>query len=360
MKKIILAITISSAALASQSTYAQVVVYGLVDTGVEYITHANAAGNSVIKMPSLTGSFPSRLGFRGTEDLGDGLQAIFVLEAGLAIDTGAMGQGNRLFGRQSYVGLKNQYGTLSLGRQVNATYIATLKSDVMGPNIFSIGSLDGYLPNARSDNAVGYNGSFSNVQVVATYSGGRDNSAAGGPAATGCPGEVAGDSKACRQITGLLGYDNQQFGVNGSYDILYGGVGAAASLSSSSYSDRRVGLHGYALFGAGKVGLGTFKRKTQAAVTTDSNLYYLGLTYTFNAAWLADAQISRLNFAGSPNTSTLAVARLTYSLSKRTALYTSVGGIKNAGNAAVALDAGGTVGAGMNQLGVMTGVRHVF
>ncbi|MFX5578745.1 porin, partial [Acinetobacter baumannii] len=85
------------------------------------------------KMPSLTGSFPSRIGFRGTEDLGGGLQALFVLESGFAPDTGAMGQGGRLFGRQSYVGLKSGWGQIMLGRQLNMTYISQLKTDVMGP-----------------------------------------------------------------------------------------------------------------------------------------------------------------------------------------------------------------------------------
>src|SRR5450830_224496 len=156
----------------------QVTIYGIIDAGVVYTTNANAAGNSAFKMPSLTGSFPSRLGFKGAEDLGGGLEAIFVLEAGFAPDTGAMGQGNRLFGRQSLVGLKsNAWGQVMLGRQVNMTYIAMLKTDVMGPNIFAIGSIDSYLPNARSDNSIGYLGSFSNFTVGATYSFGRDTSA---------------------------------------------------------------------------------------------------------------------------------------------------------------------------------------
>lgn len=166
MNKFAYAAIATSAALLSHTALAQsqVVIYGLIDTGIEYVTNANAAGNSVIKMPSLTGSFPSRIGFKGTEDLGGGLQAMFVLEAGLAVDTGAMGQGNRLFGRQSYVGLKTANNSVMLGRQVNMTYLSTFKSDVMGPNIHSIGNLDAYLPNARSDNSIGYLGTFSDVQ----------------------------------------------------------------------------------------------------------------------------------------------------------------------------------------------------
>ena len=364
MNKLVCSTLVLLGAACAQQALAQsqVTIYGIIDTGVVYTTNANAAGNSALKMPTLTASFPSRLGFKGTEDLGGGLQAMFVLESGFAVDTGGMGQGNRLFGRQSFVGLKNNYGTIMLGRQVNMTYLVTAKSDVMGPNIFSISSIDSYIPNARSDNAIGYLGTFSGVTVGATYSFGRDTSTAGGASATGCPGEVAGNSKACRQVTGMLAYDSQSFGVSSSYDIMYGNTGAANGLTSSDNTDQRITLNGYAMLGNTKIGMGVMDRKTRAAaaVNTDSDLYYLGFSYPISAALVLDAQVARLNIKGSANKSTLSVARLTYNLSKRTALYTSLGYMKNAGTAAIPLDVGGTVGTGMNQFGVMTGVRHTF
>jgi len=60
----------------SAMAQSQVTIYGIVDTGVVYTTNANPAGNSVFKMPGLTGSFPSRIGFKGTEDLGGRLAGI--------------------------------------------------------------------------------------------------------------------------------------------------------------------------------------------------------------------------------------------------------------------------------------------
>ena len=349
---------LSAGSAAAQSA---VNIYGIVDTGVAYTTNANANGDSVTKMPTLTGSFPSRLGFRGVEDLGGGLNALFVLEMGLSLDTGGNGQGNRPFGRQAYVGLKNAYGTVMLGRQINMTYIATLKSDVLGPNLFSIGSIDGYLPNARSDNAIGYLGTFSDVTVGATYSFGRDASAAGGPAATNCPGEVAGNAKACRQITGLLAYDNKAFGVNVSYDILYGNTGAAAGLSSSDNSDKRITVNGYVMAGATKIGGGVIDRITNAATgLSESDLYYLGVSYPVSPLLQLDTQVARRNVKASSNDTTMLVARLTYNLSKRTAVYGALGRMKNDGNSAVALDAGGTVGIGKSQNGLMAGLRHSF
>ena len=53
-----------------------------------YTTNANAAGDGVFKMPSLTASLPSRIGFRGNEDLGGGTQAFFDLETGIGADMG--------------------------------------------------------------------------------------------------------------------------------------------------------------------------------------------------------------------------------------------------------------------------------
>ncbi|WP_343729851.1 porin [Duganella sp.] len=349
--------------LGASSAMAQsnVTVYGLLDTGIERVTNVNAAGDSVTRMPSLTGSFPSRIGFRGTEDLGGGLSAIFTLEAGLAVDTGSMGQGNRLFGRQATVGLKGDFGTVTLGRQINMTYISGLKSDVMGPNLFAIGSIDPYLPNARSDNAIGYYGTFNNFVIGATYSTGRDGSSAGGPAATGCPGEVAGNAKACRQVTGLFGYETAAYGLNMSYDILYGNTGAAAGLTSSNNSDKRVTANGYVKVGEAKLGGGVIDRTTRAATgLTESDLYYFGVSYPVTPFTTLDAQWARKDVKRSGDDATMLVARATYYFSKRTAVYGGVGRMKNSGLSAVALDAGGSVGAGKSQNGVMAGIRHTF
>jgi len=349
-------------ALAAGAAHAQttVQIYGVVDTSLSYLTNVDAAGHAVTKMNSLTGELPSRIGFRGTEDLGHGLQAFFVLENGLSLDTGMTGQGGRLFGRAANVGLKGAWGTLTLGRQLNMTYIAPQKADVLGPSLFALGSIDPYLPNARSDNAIGYMGNFGPFVVGATYSLGRDASNAGGPPATNCAGEVPGNAQACRQYTGLIGYETRAWGVNTSYDRMHGNAGAAGGLTSSANTDTRTTLNGYAMVGTVKIGAGVIDRDTRAATgRTESDLYYLGASYpvgafTFDAQWAkrvtrhVDADVTML------------VARVTYALSKRTYLYTGVGRMDNEGTSAVPLDAGGSVGAGRTQDGFMAGLRHHF
>lgn len=353
-----LASGIWSAPAAAQGS---VTVYGVVDAALAHTDHVDAAGNSATKVSSLSGSLPSRIGFRGSEDLGGGLAAVFALEAGFSPDSGSSGQGGRLFGRQAWVGLKGKWGTLQVGRIPNMSFLATAKSDVLGPNLFSINSIDPYLPNARSDNAIGYLGSFSAVTVGATYSLGRDASAAGGPAATNCGGEVAADSKACRQFTALLGYDAGSYGITASYDKLFGNAGAGGGLTGSERFDRRITLNGHAMLGATKLGAGIIDRSTDAVSgVSDSHLYYLGLSHPVGPRLTLDAQVARREVRASGDDTNMLVARLTYALSKRSAVYGAVGRMDNQGAAAIALDAGGTVAAGRAQNGIMAGIRHIF
>lgn len=106
---------------------------------------------------------------------------------------------------------------------------------------------------------------------------------------------------------------------------------------------------------------GVIDRKTHAAsADTKSDLFFLGVSLPLQPTLQFDAQVARLDVKDSGNDATLLVARLTRHLSKRTAVYAALGRMDNGGAAAVALDAGGTVGAGKNQNGVMAGVRHFF
>ncbi|WP_332745770.1 porin [Hydrogenophaga sp.] len=340
----------------AQST---VTIYGIADTGVERLTNVNAAGGSLTRMPNLTGTVPSRLGFRGTEDLGGGLQAFLNLETGIALDSGSLNNGGRLFGRASNVGLAGPFGRITLGRQINMTVLA-VSSHVMGPSLYSFASHDAYIPNAINDNAIGYLKNFSGFTVGATYSLGRDVSAAGGPAGTNCPGESGTDRKACRQWTVLAKYDSANWGAAVSHDVMRGGPGAAFGMTSSAHTDKRTVLSGWGKLGPAKISGGILHRERDNAAPLESNLVYVGASYPLTPALTLDAEYSRMDVKASPNDATMLVARSVYSLSKRTAVYAMVGRIKNKGASATSVSAGGTVGAGMGQTGLMMGVRHTF
>jgi predicted porin len=132
-----------------------VTLYGIVDDGFNINT--NADGKHLYNLSSgvLQGS---RWGLRGMEDLGGGLKAIFVLEDGFDVNTGKLGQGGLLFGRQAYVGLSSGYGTLTLGRQYDSAvdYVGPLAvGDQWGGYITAHpGDLDNLNNDFRVNNAI--------------------------------------------------------------------------------------------------------------------------------------------------------------------------------------------------------------
>lgn len=146
--------------------YAQsnVTVYGIMDGGVEN----SRAGKGSLTRQISGGSLGSRLGFRGSEDLGSGLFAVFRIEQGLTLDDGALGQGGRAWGREASVGLSSKTaGTVLLGRLPTPYYL--MQSNVDAFLWMGGGSLVGItrsgttsqqiVPlaiNARADNAAAY------------------------------------------------------------------------------------------------------------------------------------------------------------------------------------------------------------
>lgn len=104
---------LSGAAVAQSSTVA---IFGLVDLSM---VHTSGNGQTQTRMLDGTVYGPgSRWGIRASEDLGGGLKANVLLEAGFLADTGNSAQGGRAFGRQSYISLSSaNAGEIRLGRQ---------------------------------------------------------------------------------------------------------------------------------------------------------------------------------------------------------------------------------------------------
>jgi predicted porin len=290
---------------------------------------------------------------------------MFTLEAGFAPDSGVFNQGGRAFGRQALVGIGGDWGTVTLGRQYTMLFWSILDADILGPNIYGSGSLDSYIPNARADNSIAYRGTFGGLTAGATYSLGRDVANAGpSPAGTNCPGESATDKRACREWSILAKYDTPSWGAALAVDEIRGGPGAFAGLTSSSMKDTRTSLNGYGKFGELKIGAGLVRRDNGASpVTPKSNLWYVGAMYPVSPLFVLDGEVFRLNVKNSANKATLVAVRGTYNLSKRTAVYATVGHISNAGTLALSASsgaAGSNPSAGGSQTAVATGIRHSF
>jgi predicted porin len=117
-------------------------VYGLIDTGLRISTNADAAGSTSIGFSQ--GLFNgSRFGIRGTEDLGSSFKAIYTLEGGVVLPYGMLDQQGQIFGRQAWVGVSSDYGTLTFGRQYGTLSDALGVGDVFGSGHGNIGYNNG-------------------------------------------------------------------------------------------------------------------------------------------------------------------------------------------------------------------------
>ncbi len=125
----VLAVAALSSIAGMAHAQANVEVFGLLDIGYLY---TSSDGNGSVSSINTDGNTSSRLGFRGTEDLGGGLKAAFWLEAAVSPDNGTGGStsldnktaglsginGSQglTFGRRSTVSLIGSFGELRLGR----------------------------------------------------------------------------------------------------------------------------------------------------------------------------------------------------------------------------------------------------
>jgi len=112
MKQMLTAAALATA-LAAPAAAQQVTVYGVIDQAYRYTNpDIDAATRSIA-----SGSFAtSRIGMRGTEDLGGGITASFVLEGRLDSNTGTVGADPNLFSRESSITLAGGFGAVTVGR----------------------------------------------------------------------------------------------------------------------------------------------------------------------------------------------------------------------------------------------------
>ena len=174
MKKTLLATALLAGFAGAAHAQSSVTLYGLVDAGFDY---RKVDGQTVKGIDSGLMS-QSRFGMRGSEDLGNGLKAIFTLENGFTVDDGQQTHG-RLFGRYAFVGLEsNSMGRLTLGRTTNLAFMwAAGIANPFGLNFStaSVGSTfaynDAVMGGGRVNNSVYYySPSFYGIQAGVGYS----------------------------------------------------------------------------------------------------------------------------------------------------------------------------------------------
>lgn len=145
-----------AAAQAGATGGGRVTVYGLID-GCLASADLGSERLNAVNSGCLYGS---RLGFKGTEDLGGGHSASFTLESGITIDNGQLAQSGRIFGRKALVSLSGPWGTVEAGRDYAPAFYLIQPIDPMN---LGIGTASSSLwtgaagtTAARNDNAVNY------------------------------------------------------------------------------------------------------------------------------------------------------------------------------------------------------------
>lgn len=355
MKKSLIALAVlaaSGAAMAQSS----VTLFGIVDA-----TLAHGSG-SVANRTQLTNSGynSSRLGFRGTEDLGGGMSASFHLEAGLANDDGqgantnannqATGAGAAVAGRQgltfnrrSTVSLAGGWGELRLGRDYtpqfwNHTVFDPFGTNGVGTSQLLNSSLGGPVT-VRASNSIGYflprnlGGFYGQVQ----YYLGENASNVG---ATDKDGRGAGLR---------IGY------ANGPFDV-------ALATSSTKYAAGNISstnLGGMYNFGVAKL-MGEYSRdRVGSTPGVTGKGYLVGGLIPVGAGEIRVAYSRyRTDAVGTPRSTKWALGYV-HNLSKRTALYATYARVGNSGGAAQALN-GAITAANASSRGYDFGIRHSF
>jgi predicted porin len=394
MKKSLLALAVLGAFAGAAQAQSSVTIYGIVDTGVVYQSKvATANGGTGSKFGLNSGIIQgSRIGFKGAEDLGGGLSAVFNLEAGFTNDTGGLQgsdatTGSNLFRRKSVVGLAGNFGTVLLGRQTDFadTISAYTAVQDFGGWVNNSGSGLDRLQGTRTNNSISY--------TTTNLSGFTGNLMYGF-------GETAGQTSA-GQSFGVGGkYDNGPLGLGINYyqskagstpsdvslipttsttasiNTLPGNAGSTAQkvlnvAASYQFGPARVygnwsrvkqDLNTQANLGAIGVGSLTTVTNRTLARSNKADIYEIGTAYSLTPSLklLAAVDHTRANFDGVDNKAKLTQVSLgtDYWLSKRTDLYaflayTKASDLVNPGVS----DSTGNDG---NQGAVAVGIRHKF
>jgi len=381
MKKSLVALA-ALAVVGIASAQSSVTLFGVLDAGVSYSdSKTKLKDGSSVKQSQWTqsssGYNTSRLGFRGTEDLGGGLAASFWLESGLGNDTGTAGSNGALFNRRSTVSLSGNFGEVRIGRDYTASAWNDTAFDPFGFN--GVGSnliatsnaakagtpavaIDGNY--ARASNMVGYflpsniGGFYGQVQYGFAES----------IKTTGSTSSNAG-----RYIGGRFGY------ANGPLDVALGyGQSNLADVVGVSANNNIKTLNLGASYDFGPVK--AFAEISQAKNTVDNT--FIADTSTKNQGFLVGASVpvgpglirasySAVKFkqntvgVADPKAGQFALGYV-HNLSKRTALYATFSHISdksgaslltnsNSGNLPVL--ANGTV---TSANGYDFGIRHSF
>jgi predicted porin len=343
---------------AAAQAQSSVTIYGIVDAGMEYIAHQKTAQGTSASLWQLGSGnrMNSRLGFRGSEDLGDGLRAIFALEDGIDMGTGATQQsgGNktaRLFGRQSFVGLESdRLGSVMVGRQMTPMYRFSLALDPLNYSSYGFAAQDSQFV-GRADKAVEYLKKAGPVEFNAMVSFGYDALNAGNVSLP-----VPDNFRVGKQYDLAARYLQGPVNLTVSFERRQGLAIATGAKDESRYLAGGTCKIGKAtLYGGYELLLnGLTPTQTQAMV-------YGGTRYRITPAIDLSAAAYYHAYREIDGHALSLGLNADYWFSRRTAVYTDVTQVLNEGKAALGVSGTASPAVpGVNQLGVAIGILHTF
>ncbi len=360
MKKLHVALALAGTLAGTANAQSAVEIYGVLDMGLVrdsgqvtgLTTSATATPPSTQIQPAgnklVSGAQSgTRLGFKGTEDLGNGLKGLFVLETGIAADRGGFNQANTAFARQAFVGLQSNFGTVTLGRQYTSYFLSL--NQVADP--FASG-LAGNAQNLmlspagvdadrmiRMNDAIKYaTPIFNNFRGELAYGFGEKAPTAGGATATK------------RTITGSITYSLKPLNVTLAH-FSKRSASVADDISSTMLAANYD-------FGIAKAFV-AFANNDWLGTVGKSRDFLIGASmpvgpHTFIVSYIKkDAR-----GAQAANDADQAAIAYTYALSKRTNLYAAYGHISNDGAAIYTVGNNSENGTGNKAFNL--GVRHLF
>lgn len=373
--KPLLAAILVAASAGNVSAQNSVTVYGIVNAELNYVNGLAGGGRRLaLESGNLQGS---RLGFRGYEDLGGGLSASFVLEQGLALDTGTITQGGAVFGRQSWLAIAGPFGRISAGRQYDYAYsdlnplnsVVWLGNTTFGAHANNLDrAVGGRVINSlkwQSPTVRGFSGAV-------IYGLGEQTNSTSNGRSLGVGGKYD---------DGTLRMGLSYFQSNASAD-----AGASITVPSSDLAACPMGggragdkcLETYMLAGSYKLGDASFyaaysKVKLPLAVVagarsfgsvsnSGNRILDVGVTYNIgNLRLIGSAIHSRANFVGSATAGRVSQVSLgaNYFLSKRTDIYTFVTHQRSRDMLTPGIFGQGP-GSDHSQSALQTGIRHTF
>jgi len=388
--------TISMAASAQSS----VDLFGAIDLGILSESNTSNPALGYLPNPSDKGHLTemkdggvalSYWGIKGHEDLGDGLNANFVLQGNINAANGTAGGPNSagatsLFNQQANVGISGSFGALKAGRVISPIFDAFSSTDVRGGAFFGSGLTAVVGMNSATGS---FSGANSNASLGALY---NDNAIVySSPVLNGFTasleltmGGVPGNSAALRQSAATLTYSSENWKFDG---LIYNGNdnGVRASVNPNGTNTNRImqvgGLYSNSAWSVSAAyfkgtnpsdtGAGLNPAAMGGAQTSGSvDMFSLGFGYKVSTAVnLTSGYYDLKDQANTSNHATMFVVGADYVLSTRTKLYADVASVNNVGSNmnmapeyGVPVTAGGkgTVSDGITSNAFMVGIRHKF